>query len=138
LNWNDRSNPLSIRRADGRRYENRSLNDIGDYLVNTEEVLKHPEFVSKGLRYGAEEHGSTTLDGYCYTARVWFRFRTDASGLSVPERVAPEYRAQNTFMVYVHDGTLAVMFTSFSPCSWMGEPRDHVFEEVLYDWRNDE
>ena len=138
FNWKDPENPLMVKRAQGWRYENRTLADIGDYLINAQEVLKNPEFVFSGIRQGADEYGGKTLDGYCYTARVWLRFRQEGENLPVPERVTPEYRAQNTFMVYIHDKTHEIMFTSFSPCSWLGVPRDHVFESTLYDWRNDE
>ncbi|MCB9932274.1 MAG: hypothetical protein H6841_02510 [Planctomycetes bacterium] len=138
FNWIDGKCTLSFKRAEGWRYENRTLADIGDYLFNVEEVLRNPEFVFRGIRKDADEYGGKTLDGLCYTSRVWHKFRQEGDSLPELERVTAEYRAQNTFMVYIHDKTRKILFTSFSPSTWGGEPRDHVFEEPLYDWRNDE
>lgn len=138
FNWKDRKSPIMVKRADPARYDNRSLNDIGDYLLSTEEVLSKPDFVFRGIRVGAEEYGGETIDGLCYASRIWYRYRIDDTGFSVPGKVSAEYRAHNTFMVYVDNKTMRIVFTSFTPCNLFGIPHDHIFEETLYDWRNDE
>lgn len=134
FNWEEPSKPRSYKAAPGWRFENRSTNDIGDYLQNVEEVLRNPEFIFRGIRKGADEHGGKSIDGLCYVTRVEHRYKTAATGQPVLYEMEKMERGQNTYAVYIDDNGV-IMSGSFEACDWFGVPTTHVFEETLYSQR---
>ncbi len=134
FNWENPKRQRQFEAAPGWRFENRSTNDIGDYLQNVEEVLRNPEFIFRGIRKGAEEHGGKSIDGLCYVTRVEYRYKTAAGGQPILYEMEKKERAQNTYAVYIDDKGV-IMGGSFEGCDWFGMPTTHVFEEVLYNQR---
>ena len=135
FNWEEPSRPRSFQAAPGWRFENRSTFDIGDYMLNVEETLRSPEFIFRGIRKGAEEHGGKSIDGLCYVTRVWYRYRSEG-GQPVRYRMEESERGQNTYAIYIDDNGV-IMGGSFMTCDWFGVPNMHEFKETLYNMRGD-